>query len=212
MSLDGDSPGEESEGGFVPSNSDLEGSDIGSEASALELSFGRGVECLLSIYLGTVVPIARAFSSKWKLEWNDDLQHMESSPMLAYAAAAYTAAYLRLVGHDDHQLSGLWLDCETKAVSLLRHTLRTDEYTRTAGVQQACSATVALLMRLALLLGDVEMALVHAEALQRMPNGEAKGWKHEHAIDIRIERAFASKHGLESGQRKTKTGVRTRAP
>ncbi len=152
---------------------------VGSRATGCP---GKPVEGLLALYFQTVVPIAQGFSSRWK--WCDDAKHVRSSPMLAYAAAAYASAFSLVFDCRDPSLSNLWLDLQTKSLSLLRKALTTE------GLGEDCVPTITLFMRLALLLGDWETASWHADALQSILDQ-----RREERMDMRIERSFVGPDG-----------------
>ncbi len=173
---------EESSVAGSPPDSDLEGQHEDMQLTKPVSCSTQHLDRLLKVYVQKVVPIARAFSRKWK--WCGDLDHIKAVPMLSYAAAAYASAFCMTFDRQEQNISGLWLDLETRSLCWLRRALKTGES------REEWMPAMTLLMRLARLLGDAETADLHAQALQQMMISERSG-----SMDMEAERLFVGQGG-----------------
>ncbi|KAJ9607981.1 hypothetical protein H2200_008060 [Cladophialophora chaetospira] len=167
-----------------PSDSDPEATSEDDNRRKLMTCSGQQLEHLLALYVQTVVPIAQSFSRRWR--WSDDIDHIKDVPMLAYAAAAYTSAFFMVFERHAQDISGFWLDLETKSLSWLRRALCT------GASREDWIPTTTLLMRLAWLLGDLETARMHAYALRQMLAAQNFA-----PMDLEVERLFVGRNGQE---------------
>lgn len=141
-------------------------------------------ETLFHFYSSAIVPFAKSFSLT--SYWPAHAGHIENSPMLSFAIVAYASAFLRLlcamakslpvnstsstnllkfslmyVQHDERPC---WRRLQGEAVSHLLEGLNSSRSSQ----QRDCAGTSLMLMRLALLIGDEEMAQAHHEGLKSM--------------------------------------------
>ena len=140
---------------------------------------GRSIQNLLRFYFDVIRPFALSISRSWI--WAEDLPLVVSSPALTYAICAYTSAFytgaergmhsLVLPPAENDQQRTLWpipdwFTFQAQAISLLRqHLAATTDSDRP--IQKAELHAMLFLMRLQVLIGDRDAALLHLSAIKK---------------------------------------------
>lgn len=134
----------------------------------------------LQFYLGTIRPYAMSLNNHWL--WVDDVELIRTSPTLIRAICAYTSAFRSAIDNGLHSLvlppgraegrASLWPEPEffpllSETISLLNQHL-TNNLNNAAGrpFGRAELHAMMFVMRLEILLGNQEAALLHLNAIK----------------------------------------------
>lgn len=146
---------------------------------------GRPLKHLLQFYVDVIRPFALSVSRSWL--WADDLRFVVSSPALTYAICAYASAFQTSAERGMHSLvlppdAGdqqrplwpipEWFTFQAQAISLIRRRLA-DTTDTDRPIQKAELHAMLFLMRLQVLLGDRDAALLHLNAIKKATENAA---------------------------------------